>query len=137
MATKNDFEVKYQHKNPKMKGKEAEGKISWRLYEKFKKIITSYVDDCTVAVMDDKAWDELMSEMRERYEIKEGEGQPTNYLLGILIKQDLEAGTVTLTQELAATKLADAFLTEEEKVKASSVNHPMLHSVVLPRLKEK
>ena len=67
-----------------------------------------------------------MSEMRERFEIKEGEGQPINYLLGILIKQDLEAGTVTLTQELAATKLADAFLTEEEKVKASSVNHPML-----------
>ena len=100
-------------------------------------IITSYVDDCTVAVMDDKARDELMSEMRERFEIKEGEGQPINYLLGILIKQDLEAGTVTLTQELAATKLADAFLTEEEKVKASSVNHPMLHSVVLPRLKEK
>ena len=51
--------------------------------------------------------------------IKEGEGQPINYLLGILIKQDLEAGTVTLTQELAATKLADAFLTEEEKVKAA------------------
>ncbi len=265
MAKKHDFEVKYQQKNPKMKGKEAEGKISWRLYEKFKmaknlkealelgatmdrinddyakgyirfpgreskepghvfmanaeeatdlisllgmdpdinieecgeefataldkaasaakkvptanrmsfseaianchdpqpmrklgfkqnvaypcvwtrtrngkpQIITSYVDDCTVAVMDDKARDELMSEMRERFEIKEGEGQPINYLLGILIKQDLEAGTVTLTQELAATKLADAFLTEEEKVKASSVNHPMLHSVVLPRLKEK
>ena len=95
------------------------------------------MDDCTVAVMDDKARDELMSEMRERFEIKEGEGQPINYLLGILIKQDLEAGTVTLTQELAATKLANAFLTEEEKVKASSVNHPMLHSVVLPRLKEK
>ena len=54
-------------------------------------IITSYVDDCTVAVMDDKARDELMSEMRERFEIKEGEGQPINYLLGILIKQDLEA----------------------------------------------
>ena len=76
-------------------------------------IITSYVDDCTVAVMDDKARDELMSEMRERFEIKEGEGQPINYLLGILIKQDLEAGTVTLTQELASTKLSDAFLTEE------------------------
>ena len=100
-------------------------------------IITSYVDDCTVAVADDKARDDLMVEMRDRFEIKEGEGEPINYLLGILIQQDLEAGTVTLTQELAATKLADAFLTEEEKVKAKSVNHPMLHSVVLPRLKEK
>ena len=32
-------------------------------------IITSYVD-ITVAVMDDKARDELMSEMRERFEIR-------------------------------------------------------------------
>ena len=36
MAKKHDFEVKFQQKNPKMKGKDAEGKISWRLYEKFK-----------------------------------------------------------------------------------------------------
>ena len=42
-----------------------------------------------------------------------------------------------LTQELAATKLADAFLTEEEKKRAESVRHPMLHSTVLPKLKER
>ena len=100
-------------------------------------IITSYVDDCTLACADDEARDEIMAEMRERFEIKEGEGMPINYLLGILIQQNIEDGTVTLTQELAATKLADAFLTDEEKVRAASVRHPMLHSVILPRLKEK
>ena len=43
---------------------------------------------------------------------------PLKYLLGTLIQQNIEDGTVTLTQELAATKLADAFLTGEEEVKA-------------------
>ena len=95
------------------------------------------MDDCTLACADDEARDEIMAEMRERFEIKEGEGMPINYLLGILIQQNIEDGTVTLTQELAATKLADAFLTDEEKVRAASVRHPMLHSVILPRLKEK
>ena len=110
----------------------------WSRIRKGKRqIITSYVDDCTLACADDEARDEVMAEMRERFEIKEDEGQPINYLLGILIQQNTEEGTVTLTQELAATKLADAFLTDEEKVKAASVRHPMLHSIVLPRLKEK
>ena len=84
-----------------------------------------------------EARDELMAEMRQKFEIKAGEGGPIEYLLGILISQNLESGTVTMTQELAATKLADAFLTEEEKLSAVKVRHPMLHSVELPRLKER
>ena len=71
--------------------------------------IASYVDDCTVCVEDDEARDELMAEMRQRFEIKQGEGEPIKYLLGILIQQDIEKGTITLTQELAAQKLADVF----------------------------
>jgi len=100
-------------------------------------IVASYVDDCTVACTDDAARDELMAEMRERFEIKDGEGEAIHYLLGILIQQNLEEGTIRLTQELAATKLADAFLTEEEKKRAESVRHPMLHSTTLPKLKER
>ena len=99
--------------------------------------VASYVDDCTVACNGDEARDELMAEMRQKFEIKAGEGGPIEYLLGILISQNLESGTVTMTQELAATKLADAFLTEEEKLSAVKVRHPMLHSVELPRLKER
>ena len=90
--------------------------------------VASYVDDCTVACNGDEARDELMAEMRQKFEIKAGEGGPIEYLLGILISQNLESGTVTMTQELAATKLADAFLTEEEKLSAVKVRHPMLHS---------
>ena len=30
MAKMHDFDVKYQQKNPKIKGKEAEEKLSWR-----------------------------------------------------------------------------------------------------------
>ena len=84
-----------------------------------------------------EARDELMTEMRKKFEIKADEGGPIEYLLGILISQNLESGTVTMTQELAATKLADAFLTDEEKLSAVKVRHPMLHSVELPRLKER
>ena len=99
--------------------------------------IATYVDDCTVACTDDEARDELMKEMRERFEIKEGEGMPIKYLLGILISQDLSSGTISLTQELAAQKLADAFLTKEEKDMAFKARHPMRHSKSLPRSEKK
>ena len=79
--------------------------------------IASYVDDCTVCVEDDEARDELMAEMRQRFEIKQGEGEPIKYLLGILIQQDIEKGTITLTQELAAQKLADVFSYRHRKRK--------------------
>ena len=100
-------------------------------------LVASYVDDCTVACNGDEARDILMAEMRQKFEIKPDEGGPIEYLLGMLITQDLEKGTVTLTQELAATKIADAFLTDAEKESAVKVRHPMLHSVELPRLKER
>ena len=79
----------------------------------------------------------IPTKLRQKFEIKPDEGAPIDYLLGMLIKQDLEKGTVTLTQELAATKIADAFLTDAEKESAVKVRHPMLHSVELPRLKER
>ena len=78
-----------------------------------------------------------MAEMRQRFEIKEGEGMPIKYLLGILINQDLSKGTISLTQELAAQKLADAFLTTEEKQMAFKVRHPMRHSKSLPKYDSK
>ena len=45
--------------------------------------VASYVDDCTVACTDDEARDELMAEMRKKFEIKADEGGPIEYLLGI------------------------------------------------------
>jgi hypothetical protein len=62
---------------------------------------------------------------------------PIKYLLGILISQDLSSGTISLTQELAAQKLADAFLTKEEKEMAFKARHPMKHSKSLPRCEKK
>ncbi len=35
-AKKHDYQIKYQQKNPKIKGKDEGRKLSWRLYEKFK-----------------------------------------------------------------------------------------------------
>ena len=110
----------------------------WRRLKNDKEwVIATYVDDCTVACTDDEARDELMAEMRQRFEIKEGEGMPIKYLLGILINQDLSKGTISLTQELAAQKLADAFLTTEEKQMAFKVRHPMRHSKSLPKYDSK
>jgi hypothetical protein len=44
-----------------------------------------------VACNGDEARDELMAEMRQKFEIKAGEGGPIEYLLGILISQNLES----------------------------------------------
>ena len=96
----------------------------------------TYVDDVTLAVPDLETRDYFMELLRQRFVIDEGEGEPIEWLLGMAIHQDLEAGTVRIDMETAITKLAHGVLTEEELVKASSVDYPMLVTPLL-KLKER
>ena len=90
----------------------------------------------TLAVPDLETRDYFMDLLRQRFVIDEGEGEPIEWLLGMAIHQDLQAGTVRMDMETAITKLAHAVLTEEELVKASSVDYPMLVTPLL-KLKER
>ena len=99
--------------------------------------VATYVDDLTICCTDDEARDILMKELHQKFEVKDDEGAPIDYLLGIHIKQNLEAGTIQMSQELAATKLANSFLTEQERSDACRVLSPMYHSVELPKLAER
>ena len=78
--------------------------------------------------------DQLMSELRQRFTIKEGEGQPVDWLLGMRIHQNVEKGYLSMDQELVITKLAKVILDDNEMNSAHYVKHPMLHSSPLPRL---
>jgi hypothetical protein len=89
-------------------------------------IILADVDDVCYGVQDQATADLFLSELRERFVIDEGEGQPVDWLLGMAVSQDIAAGTVRVTMELAITKLAEGLLTPEELVKAKGVNYPML-----------
>ena len=60
--------------------------------------VATYVDDLTICCTDDEARDILMKELRQKFEMKDDEGEPIDYLLGIHIKQDLEAGTIRMSQ---------------------------------------
>jgi hypothetical protein len=87
-----------------------------------------YVDDITYATVDQETADGFLAEMRERFEIDEGEGQPIEFVLGMAITQDLNKGTVHMNMEMAITKLVGTILTPEEMVKAESVDTPMLEA---------
>ena len=52
--------------------------------------------------------------LHERFVIYADEGQPIDWLLGMAITQDIDAGTVHLDMETAITKLAEGILTPEE-----------------------
>ena len=62
-----------------------------------------------------------MALLRERFVIDADEGQPIDWLLGMAITQDIDAGTVHLDMETAITKLAEGILTPEELVKSRSI----------------
>tara|TARA_B100000524_G_scaffold7175_1_gene4559 strand:- start:914 stop:1120 length:207 start_codon:yes stop_codon:yes gene_type:complete len=53
-------------------------------------LIGAYVDDLTMCLEDPSQLDQLMSELRQRFTIKEGEGQPVDWLLGMRIHQNVE-----------------------------------------------
>jgi hypothetical protein len=99
-------------------------------------LVCLYVDDALFGVSDSATADSFLAELRERFEIAEGEGAPADFVLGMAIKQDLSMGYVHLSMELAITKLACALLTPEELVKSSSVDTPM-HACGLQKQKER
>ena len=68
------------------------------------------IDDLTMCLEDPSQLDQLMSELRQRFTIKEGEGQPVDWLLGMRIHQNVEEGYLSMDQELAITKLAKVIL---------------------------
>ena len=77
-----------------------------------------------------------MDILRKRFVLDPEEGAPVEWLLGMAIHQDMEAGTVRMDMETAITKLAHGILTPEEIVKASFIDHPMLVTP-LPKLQER
>ena len=86
----------------------------------------TYIDDVTYGVSDQATADLFLAELRERFVIDEGEGQPIDFLLGMSVSQDIAAGTVHMNMELAISKLVQGILTPQELVKAKSVDYPML-----------
>jgi hypothetical protein len=89
-------------------------------------ICCTYVDDLLCGVQDQASVDLFLSELRERFVIEEGEGKPVDWLLGMAVSQDIAAGTVRISMELAITKLAEGILTPQELEKAKGVHYPML-----------
>ena len=86
----------------------------------------TYVDDITFAVSDPALVDTFMADLRQRFVIDDGEGGPIDYLLGIAVDQNLDAGTIHLDMELAITKLCHSILSVEELARAGSIKSPML-----------
>jgi hypothetical protein len=81
-----------------------------------KMIVCCYVDDITYAVESKEIRDLFLHEMRQRFFIiGEDEDKPIEWLLGMAIKQDIEAaGTVSMNMSSMIDKLASLTLTEEE-----------------------
>ena len=94
------------------------------------------VDDLTLCVPEAAHADEFLAMLRERFVIDEGEGKPIEFLLGMAVHQDLQAGTIRMDMSMAIEKLARGVLTEEELVRSRGVHHPMLLAP-LPRLSER
>jgi hypothetical protein len=86
----------------------------------------TYIDDVTYGVSDQATADLFLAELRERFVIDEGEGQPIDFLLGMSVSQDIAAGTVHMNMELAISKLVQGILTPQELEKAKNVDYPML-----------
>ena len=91
----------------------------------------TYIDDVTYGVSSPELAQRFLSEMRERFVIEEGEGKQIDFLLGMAVSQNLVAGTVRLDMTMAISKLCAGVLTDEELVKSSLVETPMLPQPLL------
>ena len=89
-------------------------------------MIATYVDDLSIACKNDAVRDQLLAELRERFFIKDGEGERIRYLLGVKIDQDHETYDTSLSQEVAIEKIAKAFLSPTELAKADLARTPAL-----------
>jgi hypothetical protein len=94
-------------------------------------LVCTYIDDVTYGVSDQATADYVLGELRERFIIEEGEGKAIDFLLGMAVDQDIDAGTIRLNMELAITKLCHGILTEHELAKSASVETPMLLAPLL------
>ena len=94
-------------------------------------LVCTYIDDVTYGVSDQATADYVLGELRERFIIEEGEGKAIDFLLGMAVDQDIDAGTIRLNMELAITKLCQGILTEHELAKSASVETPMLLAPLL------
>ena len=63
-----------------------------RVQDGKEQLIGAYIDDLAMCLEDPSQLDQLMSELRQRFTIKEGEGQPVDWLLGMRIHQNVEKG---------------------------------------------
>ena len=59
-------------------------------------LICTYVDDLAIAVPETSMVSDILAMLRQRFVIEEGEGRPIDFLLGIAIRQDLKAGTISM-----------------------------------------
>ena len=91
-------------------------------------LVATYIDDITYGVTSQETADQFLLDVRKRFVIEEGEGKPISWLLNMKVTQDLEAGTISLDQEVAITKLAHTVLSPEKIAKASSVHYPMIET---------
>ena len=96
----------------------------------------TYIDDITYSATDKATADEFLADLKKRFVIEDGEGAPVSWLLNMKIHQDLLAGTISMNQEVAITKLAESLLSKEELVKASGIHYPM-HAQPLKKLSER
>lgn len=96
-----------------------------RLSNGKKMYVCCYVDDITYAVEDESDGQKFLQDMRSRFFIGEDEGNPIEWLLGMAIKQDIKAGTVSLNMASMIDKLANLVLDDCERVKALDVRTPM------------
>jgi hypothetical protein len=78
-------------------------------------MVALYVDDISFAATTDDLADEFLEDMRKRFTIGDEEGKDIEWLLAMRIKQDLKAGTVSLSQELYIELLADKFLAKTDQ----------------------
>jgi hypothetical protein len=88
-------------------------------------LVCLYVDDVTYAVTSEAVGNAFLEDLKKAFVIGEGEGGPIKWLLGIAIKQDLTAGTVTMCMSSVIHQLANLLLTEEERTRSSSVLMPI------------
>ena len=96
----------------------------------------TYVDDIVYATPTSTSASAFLAELRERFEIGEDQGKPIEFLLGMGVTQDLDAGTVRLDMAVAISKLAQGLLTPEELRKSADIHYPMLVTP-LPKLESR
>jgi hypothetical protein len=103
-------------------------------------MVALYVDDISFAATTDDLADEFLDDMRKKITISEEEGKDIEWLLAMRIKQDLKAGTVSLSQQRYIELLADQFLAptnQEPFIRDKIVTTPMCHTTTLRRLAER